>query len=128
LLWSRDIPDAKLVYFGDFEEVLRAVETGELDAGVVPVENSLEGAVTVVMDLLLHMNVVIIAEVNLPIRHCLVGRGNGEVKVILSHPQALAQCRRFLRERYPEAEIRTTGSTSHAAKLAGEFLEMGGHR
>ncbi len=87
-------------------------------------ENSLEGAVTTVMDLLLRLEVVIVGEVNVPIRHCLVGQGEG-VKVILSHPQALAQCRQYLREHYPEAEIRTTGSTSHAARLAQEFPETG---
>jgi prephenate dehydratase len=90
----------------------------------VPVENSLEGAVTAVMDLLLRLDVVIVGEVNLPIRHCLIGQGGGEIKVILSHPQALAQCRQYLHEHYPEAEIRTTGSTSHAARLAQEFSEM----
>lgn len=118
------MPEAALVYFRDFEEILKAVESGDLEAGVVPLENSLEGAVTVTMDLLLRLSVVIIGEVNLPIRHCLVGRGEGEVRVILSHPQALAQCRQYLREHFPEAEIRTTGSTSHAAKLAQEFPEM----
>ena len=100
------------------------MEAGELEAGIVPVENSLEGAVTAVMDLLLRLDVVIVGEVNLPIRHCLVGRGEERIKVILSHPQALAQCRQYLREHYPEAEIRTTGSTSHAARLAQEFPEM----
>ena len=124
LRWSRDLPERKLVYFSDFEEVLGAVESGTIEAGIVPVENSLEGAVTVVMDLLLHREVVIIGEVNVPIRHCLVGRGDGVVSVILSHPQALAQCRHYLRENYPRAEIRTTGSTSHAASLAREFPEM----
>jgi prephenate dehydratase len=124
LHWSRHMPDAKLVYFSDFEEVLGAVESCTVDAGVVPVENSLEGAVTVVMDLLLHREVVIIGEVNVPIRHCLVGRGEGVINIILSHPQALAQCRQYLRENYPRAEIRTTGSTSHAASLAREFPEM----
>ncbi len=124
LRWSQSMPEAKLVYFSDFEEVLSAVEAGEVDQGVVPVENSLEGAVTVVMDLLLRLNVVIIGEVNLPVRHCLVGRGEGEIKIILSHPQALAQCRQYLRRNYPGVEIRTTGSTSHAARLAQEFPEM----
>jgi len=124
LLWAAGKPNTNLVYFKDFEGVLEAAASGSIDAGVVPVENSLEGAVALVMDLLLRLDVVIIGEVNVPIRHCLVGRGNGEVKVILSHPQALAQCRRFLRERYPQAEIRTTGSTSHAARLAQEFPEM----
>lgn len=124
LLWSRGQPKASLVYFPDFEEILVAVEEGRVDAGIVPVENSLEGAVTAVMDLLLRLDVAIVGEVNLPIRHCLVGQGQGEIKVILSHPQALAQCRQYLHEHFPGAEIRTTGSTSHAARLAQEFPEM----
>lgn len=124
LLWSKYRPGASLVYFPDFEAVLEAVFAGGVEVGIVPVENSLEGAVTAVMDLLLRLNVVIVGEVNLPIRHCLVGRGEGEIKVILSHPQALAQCRQYLREHYPNAEVRTTGSTSHAARLAQEFPEM----
>jgi prephenate dehydratase len=120
-LWN---PGADLVYFGDFEDVLGSVQSGDLDAGVIPLENSLEGAVGQSMDLLLRMDVVLIGEVNLPIRHCLIGRGEGTIKIILSHPQALAQCRQYLREHYPLAEIRTTGSTSHAARLAQEFPEM----
>lgn len=120
-LWQ---PEAKLEYFGDFEEVLKAVEAADLDVGVVPLENSLEGAVGLTMDLLLRLQVRIIGEMNLPIRHCLVGRGEGEIKVILSHPQALAQCRQYIRREYPGAEVKTTGSTSHAAKLAQEFPEM----
>jgi prephenate dehydratase len=124
LRWSREMPEATIVYFSDFEDILRAVEAGEPDAGVVPVENSLEGAVAQVMDLLLHLRIVITAEINEPIHHCLVGRGESEVRIILSHPQALAQCRQYLREHYPGAEVRTTGSTSHAARLAQEFPEM----
>ncbi|NPV62436.1 MAG: prephenate dehydratase [Methanotrichaceae archaeon] len=117
-------PDAQLVYLDDFEDILSAVESGELDCGVVPLENSLEGSIGQVMDLLLRLQVTIMAEVNLPIRHCLLGRGESEVRVVLSHPQALAQCRQYLRRNYPGAEIRTTGSTSHAARLAQEFPEM----
>ena len=117
-------PQATLVYFSDFEDILLAVEAGSLDAGVVPLENSLEGAIGQTMDLLLRLQVSIIGEVNLPIRHCLVGRGEGEIKVILSHPQALAQCRQYIRVHFPNAEIQTTGSTSHAARLAQEFPEM----
>ena len=123
-LWSQELPDAVLIYFRDFEEILVAVECGAVEAGVVPVENSLEGAVTAVMDLLLRLDVVIAGELNLPISSCLIGSGEGEIKIILSHPQALAQCRQYLREHYPGAEIRTTGSTSHAARLAQEFAEM----
>ncbi|HWQ20255.1 MAG TPA: prephenate dehydratase domain-containing protein, partial [Methanotrichaceae archaeon] len=86
-------PDAEMVYLPDFEAVLTAVADGSVDAGVVPLENSLEGAVPLTMDSLLRLPVKILAEINEPIRHCLMGRGNGEIKVILSHPQALAQCR-----------------------------------
>lgn len=120
-LWQ---PEADLVYFSDFEEVLRAADAGDVDVGIVPLENSLEGAVGLTMDLLLRIPLSIRGEVNLPIRHCLVGRGEGEIRVILSHPQALAQCRQYLRLHYPRAEIRSTGSTSHAARLAQEFPEM----
>lgn len=124
LLWSKGMAGATLVYFPDFDFVLDSVRQGRVEAGIVPVENSLEGAVTAVMDLLLRLDVVIVGEVNLSIRHCLVGQGQGEIKVILSHPQALAQCRQYLHEHFPESEIRTTGSTSHAARLAQEFPEM----
>lgn len=120
--WDRD---AELLYLDSFEEVFNAVEIGIADAGVVPLENSLEGAVGLNMDLLLNRDVKIAGEVIVPIRHCLLGRGDPEnIRVILSHPQALAQCRQFLRRRFPKAEIRSTGSTSHAAKLAQEFAEM----
>ncbi len=119
-------PKADLVYFSDFEDILRAVEAGSLDVGIVPLENSLEGAIGLNMDLLFRLQVCIIGEANLRIRHCLIGRGegNGDIKIVLSHPQALAQCRQYIREHYPKAEVRTTGSTSHAARLAQEFPEM----
>ena len=119
--WS---PKADLVYFGDFEDILRAVESGSLDLGMVPLENSLEGAVPLVMDVLLELDVKIAGEMSLPVRHCLMSQDLGEIKVIVSHPQPLGQCRRFIKEHYPKAEVRATGSTSHAAKLAQEFPEM----
>jgi prephenate dehydratase len=119
------LPAAGLRYFRDFEEVIAAVERGEVEIGVVPLENSLEGSVGMTLDALLRREVKIVGEINLNVRHCLLGLGQPEeVKVILSHPQALAQCRGYLKRRFPEAELRTTGSTSHAAKLAQEFSEM----
>jgi len=122
---SRRFPDAELVYLDDIEDVFVAVERSEADAGVVPLENSLEGSVALTMDLLLRRSLFICGEVVIPIRHCLLGRGDPDsVRIILSHPQALAQCRHYLRRRYPGVEVRTTGSTSHAARLAQEFPEM----
>lgn len=118
-------PAAELLYLEGFEEVFNAVESGDADSGVVPIENSLEGAVGLNMDLLLNRDVKISGEVVVQIRHCLLGRGDPDkIRVILSHPQGLAQCREYLRRRFPRAEIRSTGSTSHAAKLAQEFTEM----
>jgi prephenate dehydratase len=122
---KRYSPEASLRYYRDFEEVIAAVEGGEVDIGVVPLENSLEGSVGMTLDALLCRDVKIAGEINLRVRHCLLGVGRPEeVKVILSHPQALAQCRSYLKRRFPEVELRTTGSTSHAAKLAQEFSEM----
>lgn len=118
-------PEAQIRYYDDFEDVLVAVEAGEVDSGVVPLENSLEGSVGQNLDGLLRRDVKIIGEVNVQVRHCLIGRGRkDEVKVILSHPQALAQSRRYIKSHYPHAELRTTGSTSHAVRLAQEFPEM----
>lgn len=118
-------PEAGIRYFGDFEEVLMAVERGDVDAGVVPLENSLEGSIGQTLDALLNLDVKITGELNLRVRHCLIGRGaQDKVKVVLSHPQALAQCRRYIKKHYPRAEIRTTGSTTHAVRLAQEFPEM----
>ncbi|MDG6243720.1 MAG: prephenate dehydratase [Methanolobus sp.] len=114
-----------LEYCGDIQDVFNMLENGSCDIGVVPLENSIEGSVGVTLDMLLENDVAIIAETIVTIEHCLLSRGKKEeIKVILSHPQGLGQCRHFLKEHFPGAELRTTGSTSHAAKLATEFEEM----
>lgn len=117
-------PRGELRYYQDIEDVLLAVEQEKVNIGVVPLENSLEGAVGMTLDALLDLRVMIVGEVTIAVRHCLIGLGTGDIKVILSHPQALAQCRRYIKRHHPGVELRTTGSTSHAAKLAQEFPEM----
>lgn len=120
--WS---PAAELMFFDDMESAAKAVDAGVCDESIVPVENSLEGPVNVVLDTLLDIRSPIIGEVVLPIKQCLMSRGELEdVKVILSISQALGQCRRYIHEHFPYAEVRTTGSTAHAAKLAQEFPGM----
>ena len=117
--------DNNLEHCSDIQDVFSLLENKECDIGVVPLENSIEGSVGVTLDLLLEKNVTIIGETIVTIEHCLLSRGKKEdIKVILSHPQALGQCRNFLKMTFPLAELRTTGSTSHAAKLATEFEEM----
>lgn len=120
--WSRD---AELVFMDDMESVAMAVEEGACDEGILPIENSLEGPVGAVMDLLLDVSSPIVGEVILPIKQCLMSRGSLEkIRIIVSHPQALGQCRHYIHEHFPGVEVRTTGSTSHAARLAQEFPEM----
>jgi prephenate dehydratase len=114
-----------LQYCEDIQDVFSFLRNGSLDIGLVPVENSIEGSVGITLDMLLEHDVTIVGETVVAIEHCLLSKGRKEdVRIILSHPQALAQCRHFLKENFKGAELRTTGSTSHAARLATEFEEM----
>lgn len=101
-------PDAELKEFGNFGAILGAVETGLAEFGVIPVENSIEGPVTVALDLLIHeTSLMLFSEVVVPIRHVLVGKDGAQlqdIRTVLSHPQALAQCRTFLERFMPQAE------------------------
>ncbi|KGK99618.1 chorismate mutase [Methanococcoides methylutens] len=116
---------ASLLYYDDITDTFSAVIVGRTDMGIVPIENSIEGSVGITLDLLLESDVTIIGEIVVPIKHCLLSKGKiSDIRIILSHPQALAQCRQFIRTHFKDVEIRTTGSTSHAAKLANEFEEM----
>ena len=111
---------AVLVPFGSIPAAVRAVEEGVADEAVVPIENSLEGVVTQTADLLIHHTRLRIAkEIVLPIHHCLLlqpGVARGEVRVVYSHPQALAQCRGFLARRLPRAEPVASLSTAGAVR------------
>jgi prephenate dehydratase/chorismate mutase/prephenate dehydratase len=92
-------PSAVPISCAEFADVFSGVEKGQLDLGVVPVENSLEGAVTQVNDLLVETSLSIAGEVNIPVHHCLLALPETdyrEIKVVYSHPQALAQCRGFI--------------------------------
>jgi prephenate dehydratase len=104
------------------EQVLAKVASGELDEGIVPVENSSEGAVGVTLDLLaLHYDLAVRGELVLPVSHCLMARPGvrmEQVERVLSHPQVLAQCRSFLQQRLPQALTVECPSTAAAADLA----------
>jgi len=102
------------------DEVFRQVETGVLGYGVVPVENSTEGAIGRTLDLLLSTPAKICGEVMLPIRQCLMGRGGklGDVRKVYSHTQSLAQCQQWLARHLPRAERAAVVSNAEAARLA----------
>jgi prephenate dehydratase len=106
-------------------ETVMAVHEGETELAVVPIENSLEGAVTTTLDALAGEadDLRIAAEVVFPVRHCLIAREELSLEAIervVSHPQATAQCARFLRERLPQAERAAAGSTAEAARTVAE--------
>ncbi|WP_035106821.1 prephenate dehydratase [Desulfovirgula thermocuniculi] len=113
--------EVELVALASIYEVLAAVGEGRVDEGVVPLENFSEGSVGVVQDLLAHSfkDLRLCGEVVLPVAHCLLappGVGLGQVTRVLSHPQALAQCREFLSRHLPGAELVETASTAAAAE------------
>jgi chorismate mutase / prephenate dehydratase len=101
-------------------EVFTEVEHRRADFGVVPVENSTEGAVTSTLDLLIESPLRITAEVRLDVDQCLLGTAGAftEIRRVLSHPQGLAQCRRWLASNLPHAALEAVASTSRAAELA----------
>ncbi len=105
---------------GSIAGVFDAVARGGPSCGVVPVENSTEGGVTFTLDSLLENDVKIRAELILDVAQCLVGLEDdlGRIEHVYSHPQALAQCRLWLRKNLPRAELVVSPSTSAAAREA----------
>ncbi|MGH2962552.1 MAG: prephenate dehydratase, partial [Solirubrobacterales bacterium] len=109
-----EIDPAPTVY-----DAILAVDSGDADRALVPFENSIEGAVRSTLDTLAFDTraVRIVGEHDHPIRHSLIARRElelGEISAVLSHPQASAQCARFVREHLPAAEVRAAASTAEA--------------
>jgi len=114
-------PDAQGVPLATVYDAVMAVQEGRVGRAVVPIENSLEGAVSATLDTLAGPAdaVGIVAEAVLPVAHALLARpgvGEADVLAVTSHPQALAQCAGSLRRRVPDAEIVPAPSTAEAAR------------
>jgi chorismate mutase / prephenate dehydratase len=109
------------------DEVFRSVQAGAANFGVVPVENSTEGAVNRTLDLFLQSTLQICAEVSLPIRHHLMARAPlsdlKTYKSVKAHPQALAQCHRWLSENAHQLERVAVSSNAEGARLASQEIE-----
>ncbi len=110
-------PEADLEYMGDVEEVFKYVASG--GEGVVAVENSLEGSVGKTLECLMNYDVSIVGEATLDISLCLMKK-HGGVKTVMSHPHALAQCKKYLKENYPKARMQAADSTAAAMNKASE--------
>jgi prephenate dehydratase len=121
LLASARQPVDKVSYPTVYETVM-AVQNQACDRALVPIENSLEGAVTATLDTLASEadDVRIAGEVIHPIRHCLIAAGEleiGRVEKLFSHPQATAQCEHFLRSSLSHVERVSVASTAEAVRL-----------
>ena len=106
-------------------DTVMAVHFGAVQRALVPIENSLEGSVNATLDALAMEteDVSIIGEVVHPIRHCLIARTAlelSEIETVVSHPQATAQCARFIRARLPHANVLAGSSTAEAVRTVAE--------
>lgn len=116
-------PKTEFRAFKSFYQIIKAVEDGSVDKGILPIENSTEGAVTSVMDGLLNtVNSSIIGEIVIPVRHNIISidKNMDKIKYIYSHIQAIEQCREYLNEKYPKIILESTSSTSKACLEARE--------
>ncbi|MBI3881004.1 MAG: prephenate dehydratase [Verrucomicrobia bacterium] len=102
-------------------DVFNEVAKGRADYGVVPVENSTEGVVTHTLDMFVDSDLKIVAQIVLPISHCLVSRGRREqIKKLYVHPQTLAQCRSWIHKNFPHVELIETSSNARSAELTAK--------
>jgi prephenate dehydratase len=119
-------------YYDTIFDVAESIVRKEMDLGIVPIENSLEGSVGETLDLLSSENekggIQIVGEVLIPIKICLLSRGSfAQIRTVVSHPHALAQCKHFIREQLQATGVKVTSvdSTAAAAKLAKEIDAIG---
>jgi prephenate dehydratase len=119
------LDDPELVPLPTIYDTVMAVHTGAVERALVPIENSLEGSVNATLDALAIEtdDVTIVGEVVHPIRHCLIAReelGLDQIETVVSHPQATAQCARFIRTRLPGARVLSGSSTADAVRMVAE--------
>ena len=122
--------EAALGFFGasivrvpcaSIDEVMHATTAGSADFGVVPVENSTEGVVARSLDLFLTTPLFIIGETSIVVRQNLLRRSDtlDGIRAVCAHPQAMAQCHRWLSHHLPDVERRPVASNAEGARLAG---------
>ncbi len=125
LIDAADGTELELVSFPTIYDTVMAVHDGAVERALVPIENSLEGSVNATLDALAMEteDVRILGEVVHPIRHCLIARAElelADVEVVVSHPQANAQCGRFIRTRLSGATVLSGSSTADAVRMVAE--------
>ena len=119
----------EMKYYETIFDVSESLLRKEVDYGIVPIENSLEGSVGETLDVLSSENrqeIQIVGEVLVPINICLLAQTfkKSLIKTVVSHPHALAQCKQFIREQLRGVEVKSVDSTASAAKLASQSEEI----
>ncbi|SCY11637.1 prephenate dehydratase [Alkaliphilus peptidifermentans] len=116
--------NSRLVPLKTFTDIIQGVEEKEIDEGILPIENSTEGAVTQVMDSLMKTRISTIrGEVILKIEHCILSDASSveEIRHIYSHHQAIQQCRDFFNINYPHISLHSCDSSSSACMVVKEM-------
>ena len=120
-----------LIPANSIPDVFKHVAGGRADFGVVPVENSTEGSVHITLDELIQTDVQVSGEIIMNVSHCVLSKESnlGSIHLVLSHPQALAQCRSWLAQHVPGAILLPESSTAAAAQRAAheEGVAVVGH-
>jgi chorismate mutase/prephenate dehydratase len=102
-------------------DVFSDVSRNRADYGVVPVENSTEGVVTHTLDMFVESDLKIVAQIVLPIRFCLAGSCKmNEIQRLYAHPQAIGQCRLWIQQNLPKAELIETSSNARSAEIVAQ--------
>ncbi len=116
------------VVCGSIDEVFRTLEANQADYGVVPVENSTEGAIGITLDLLLSSPLKICGEITLPIHHCLLSKQDdiSQISHVFSHSQSLSQCHEWLNKTLPGAQREAVTSNARAAQMIHDLVSTDG--
>lgn len=121
------VSEKDTVPYATVYDVITAVEEKEVEKGIVPIENSIEGSVNATLDMLtFEANLLIEQEIIVPIRHNLIvkrGVGFKDITTVISHPQATAQCHQFLNKGLPKIPIIAANSTAEAVRRVTEEEE-----
>jgi len=116
---ARAITEGDIAFTESVTAIVESVADGPHDRGVVPVENSIEGSVTEALDAFTEYDVAVVREVITPVRHALLAQTE-RFDTVASHAQALAQCRSYLEEHYPDATPESVTSTARGVQRARE--------
>ena len=114
--------DATLSPYPSIAVAMQSVVEGKVERAVVPIENSIEGSVTVVLDALWQSDLNVHQELTIPIAHGLLSHARSleSIKTVYSHPQGLAQCQAWLAQNLPQAQLVATKSTTDGIKYLEE--------